>query len=153
MNALSKVTAEGARHLVTGQILISDTFRQSLEKAPETPFLEQVFVVFFPWELCMIVLLCKVRAVQTIWLTNGHVFALLLNILLRMSISVSSECIWDNKLSGSCLRISLSFGPTGQFSGLIVKLPISLCSFCLLSTGYYGNIEWGDDSIEMSVVG
>lgn len=101
----------------------------------------------------MIVLLCKVKAVQTIWPTNGHVFALLLNTLLKMSISVSSEYIWDNKLNGSCLRISLSFGPTGQFSGLIFKLPISLCDFCLPSTGFYGNIEWRGDSTKMSVVG
>lgn len=84
---------------------------------------------------------------------HGHVFALLLNTLLIINISVSREYIWDSKLSGSCLGISLSFGPTGQFSGLIFKFSISLCGFCLLSTGYYGNTEWGGDSTEMNVAG
>lgn len=43
----------------------------------------------------MIALFCKVNAVQAIWPTYGHMFALLLNTLLIMCISVFSEYIWD----------------------------------------------------------
>lgn len=84
---------------------------------------------------------------------HGHAFALLLNTLLVMNISVSRECVWDSKLNSSCFGISLSFETTGRFTGLIIKLPNSLCGFCLLSTGYYGNIKWGGDSTAMSVAG
>lgn len=142
--------------MVIGQILISHIFRQFIvtRKSTKSVFFEQAFVgFFFPMGAMhnCIALQSKSSADHL----HGHVFALLLNTLLIINISVSREYIWDSKLSGSCLGISLSlsFGPTGQFSGLIFKFPISLCGFCLLSTGYYGNTEWGGDSTEMSVAG
>lgn len=83
-----------------------------------------------------------------------HVFALLLNTILIMSINVSCGCIWDSKLSGSCLEISLSFGPAGQFSGPDIQT--SHFTVWLLPAEpqvIYGNTEWGGNSNEMSVAG
>lgn len=149
------MTTEGVRNLVTGQILCSHW-----EKHQKYLFFWAAFCCFFMGAMHDCTALqskCSADSLASIWRYactaskysshNAH------QCFKWIYLGLLKQLDKSGKLSVflSLFRVILSYGPIGQFSRLILKLPVSLSSFWLFNTGYCGNVQWGGDNTEMNV--